>query len=467
MKNLLRKFIPKKIRNLKHLFYAWYGAFKYSHPSEELFVIGVTGTSGKSSTVFLLRQILESAGFRVGSLSTIDFYIAGENKLNDQKMTMLGKMQIQKYLREMVDKKCDIAIVETTSEGRVQYRHRFINYDIMVLTNLYPEHIESHGSFEKYKRAKLDLFGYVSKCRKKLVTRIPACRQAWRGLYADDADNADALIPKTVIVNGNSEYAEEFLDFNFEKKISFAWKDQEICLSPARKKLTLLVGDIVATEKGLNFNIANTPFHTPLFGVHNTLNINSALSVAREFQIDWDVLQKAVANLKPIPGRVEFIKEAEKCGFKVIVDYAFEPKAMSALYEVVDLLKPKRVVHVFGSTGGGRDVSRRAVLGEIIGKKANICIITDEDPYEDDPMEIITDVANRVEKTGKILDKNLFKILDRKEAIYKAIEIAEAGDLILVTGKGSEQGMCVAGGKMIGWDDREVVREVIGKLYMI
>ena len=109
MKKILKKLIPKKILNLRHLFFAWYGAVKYKHPSEELLVIGITGTSGKSTTAYLLRQLLESSGFIVGSLSTIDFYVAGQDKLNDTKMTMLGKTAIQKYLREMVNKKCDIA----------------------------------------------------------------------------------------------------------------------------------------------------------------------------------------------------------------------------------------------------------------------------------------------------------------------------------------------------------------------
>ena len=114
-----------------------------------------------------MRQILEFTGFKVGSLSTADFYIDGELKLNDKKMTMVGKYFIQEKLREMVNKKCDIAIVETTSEGYLQYRQRFINYDTIVLTNLYPEHLESHGGFENYKAAKLGIFEYVSKCRKQ------------------------------------------------------------------------------------------------------------------------------------------------------------------------------------------------------------------------------------------------------------------------------------------------------------
>ncbi|MDD2656005.1 MAG: UDP-N-acetylmuramyl-tripeptide synthetase, partial [Patescibacteria group bacterium] len=424
----IKKLIPKKLLNLRHLFFAWLGAVKYSHPSEELMVIGITGTSGKSTTAYLLRQILEAAGFKVGSLSTIDFYVAGEEKLNDQKMTMLGKMQIQKYLREMVNKKCDVAIVETTSEGRVQYRHKFINYDMMLLTNLYPEHIDSHGSFEAYKKAKLDVFEYVANHKSKIINQ--------------------KSIGKTTIVNGNSEYKDEFLEFNFEKKIIFGTN-----ISKQEVK-----------NDGLYFNVDDKNFHAPLYGEHNISNIVAALAIAREFNIDWDVLQKAVSQLKSIPGRVEFIAEAEEKGFQAIVDYAFEPVAMEKLYQVVDLLKPiGRIIHVFGSTGGGRDKERRFKLGEMIGKRADICIVTDEDPYEDDPQEIINDVAGAVIKQDKELNKNVFKILDRKEAIGQAIEMARAGDLILITGKGSEQGMCVAGGKMIAWDDRNFAREFIAK----
>src|SRR3989339_657051 len=435
MKTLIKKLISKKILNLRHLFFAWLGAFKYHHPSEELMVIGITGTSGKSTTAYLLRQILESAGMLVGSLSTIDFYVAGEEKLNDQKMTMLGKMQIQKYLREMVDKKCDVAIIETTSEGRVQYRHKFINYDMMLLTNLYPEHIDSHGSFENYKKAKLDIFDYVSKLPRK------------RGMGKGER-GMGKYIPKTAIVNGNSEYKDEFLQFDFEKKIIFGTN-----ISKQEVK-----------NDGLYFNVDDKNFHAPLYGEHNISNIVATLAIAREFDIAWDVLQKAVLQLKPIPGRVEFIDEAEEKGFQVIVDYAFEPVAMEKLYQVVDLLKPTgKIIHVFGSTGGGRDKDRRFKLGEMIGQKADICIVTDEDPYEDDPQEIIDDVAGVVIKQGKEINKNVFKILDRKEAIGKAVEMAETGDLILITGKGSEQGMCVAGGKMIVWDDRKIVRDFIVK----
>ncbi len=436
IKSNIKKIIPKQVLNLRHLFFAWYGAYKYSYPSDELLVIGITGTSGKSSTTYFLRQILEASGFTVGSLSTIDFYVAGENKLNDQKMTMLGRYQIQKYLREMVDKKCDIAIVETTSEGAVQYRHRFINYDMMILTNLYPEHIESHGSFENYKAAKLGIFEYVSRCKRKVLQ--------------------NKKIEKTAIVNGTSEYAPEFLQYAFERKCTFGDTVQ----------------NIFSDETGLHFEIGppkadqpraeNKKFDAPLYGEHNIFNIAAALTVVHQLNISLETAQNAVAKLKGPAGRLEFIPEAEAKGFKAIVDYAFEPVAIEKLYGVVQKLHPQKIIHVFGSTGGGRDVSRRSTVGEYVGTHADICIITDEDPYDDDPMQIINDVASAVIKTGKVEGQNMFTVFDRTQAIQKAVAMAEVGDIILVTGKGSEQGMIVKG-NMIPWDDRITVRDAISK----
>jgi len=182
------------------------------------------------------------------------------------------------------------------------------------------------------------------------------------------------------------------------------------------------------------------------------------MSVLRALDVSWSVIEKAVNELKAPSGRIEFIQEAEEKGFKVIVDYAFEPVALAALYQVADLLKPKRVIHVCGSTGGGRDKARRMPIGKFVGEKADVFIVTDEDPYDEDPMEIIKTVSAGAREVGKKLGKDLFEVLDRREAIKKAIEIAKAGDLVLITGKGSEQAMCVGGGKMVAWDDREIVR---------
>lgn len=441
MIKLLKKIIPKNILNLRHLFFAWWGSVRYQNPSEELLVIGITGTSGKTSTIHFLRQVLEMAGFRVGSLSTADFYIDGELKLNDKKMTMVGRYFIQEKLRQMLNKKCDIAIVETTSEGFLQYRHKFINYDTIVLTNLYPEHIESHGGFKNYKAAKLGIFEYVSRCKRKnrLKTYDIRCKSE-----------------KMCVVNCNNEYYKEFLGFNFENKITFGFNSSVLGHN------SYVLDNVEAKADGLHFTINNEKYFAPIYGEHNAENLAAVVALAKSLNISEEKIKQAISQIKSPPGRIEFITEAEEKGFKVIVDYAFEPVALEKLYNVVNLLKSSgKIIHVCGSTGGGRDQARRKPIGRMVAEKADIFFVTDEDPYDEDPMEIIKQVSAGAQSVGKKLSIDLFEILDRREAIKKAIQIAKEGDLVLVTGKGSEQKMCVAGGKMIDWDDREIVREAL------
>jgi UDP-N-acetylmuramoyl-L-alanyl-D-glutamate--2,6-diaminopimelate ligase len=451
-KKTLKKIIPESVLNLRHYYYALYGAVKYHHPSEEIFVIMITGTSGKSSTVHLLRQILESAGFHVGSLSTVDFYIDGEMVMNDRKMTMLGKSDIQMYLRRMVDAGCDIAILEATSEGALQHRHRFINFDLAIFTNLYPEHIEAHGSFENYKKAKLSIFKYISRSKRKKASII-------KKLPLQKCFGAD--IEKIAIVNGNSEHSTDFLNLSFEKRVTYGRADAKWFVPVSGVRLVVKAEDISVTEHGLRFIIDSDRMDVRMYGEYNIMNILAAIATTRSLNIDRQVIKKAVEEFHGVPGRVEFIEEARELKFDVIVDYAFEPVAIEALYKVVNLLSPSRIIHVFGSTGGGRDVSRRYSVGKYVGEHADICIVTDEDPYDDDPMSIMVDVAGAVEQAGRVEGESLFIITDRGEAIEHAISIAEAGDIVLVTGKGSEQKMCVADGKLIDWDDREEVRRAI------
>ncbi len=423
----------KRLKNYFHFFYALFGAVRFGFPSEKLLVIGVTGTSGKSSTIFFLRQVLEFAGFKVGELSTIEFCVARKCELNDKKMTMLGRTFIQRKLREMVQAGCQIALVEITSEGFLQYRHKFINYDIIVLTNLYPEHIEAHGGFENYKAAKLGIFEYVSKCERKILKQVQ-----------------DDKLSKTAIVNEKSEYADEFLQYNFEKKIKSSAEQIEV------------------KKDGLNFVVENEEYFAPLYGEHNAENLACVIAIAKSLNISTEKIKQSTSVIKAPPGRIEFIpalrfhsgQAAEDLGFQVIVDYAFEPVALQKLYDVVRLLCPKRVIHVCGSTGGGRDKARREPIGKLVGEKADIFIVTDEDPYEEDPLEIIKAVSTGAQSVGKKLGVNLFEILDRGEAIKKAIAMAKVGDLLLITGKGSEQAMCLKSG-MIKWDDRKIIREAL------
>lgn len=436
-----KRILPKSVLNIRHFFFAWWGAVLYRHPSRELIVIGITGTSGKSSTAFILRTLLEEAGLKVGSLSTIDFYIAGEQQWNDQKMTMLGKMQVQRYLRDMVHAGCDVAIVETTSEGYIQHRHRFISYDAMVLTNLYPEHIDSHGSFEKYMAAKQGIVSYVASLPKKYIK--------------------GKEVPRFCVLNAAVPHIESFFSDTFPHTYFFARNDEELFVDTALLShpgnTMLLAKDTHIDIQGLHFLCNGLAVSAQLYGDHNVSNILAAFGVCLGLHIPLEQIYKGLARIHGIPGRIEFIEDAVPYGFQVIVDYAFEPKAMQRLYDVVSFLAPKRIIHVFGSTGGGRDIERRFTVGRMVGERATIAIVTDEDPYDDDPLLIMNDVAKALRDVGKQDQQDLFIIEDRKQAIEKAVSLAQPGDIVLITGKGSEQAMVVKG-NLVPWDDRTAVR---------
>jgi UDP-N-acetylmuramoyl-L-alanyl-D-glutamate--2,6-diaminopimelate ligase len=450
---LIKKVIPKKLfRKIQpgyHLVLNWLAGIWYGFPGDKLTVVGITGTTGKTTTVFMTAELLRSAGLKVGYTSTAMFSDGKSDWLNDKKMTMLGRFFTQRMLRQMVKNGCQVAIVETTSEGIVQNRHRFINYDIVEFTGLYPEHIDSHGSFENYKNAKLKLFEHFSQ---KLKVK-----------------SHKGKIKKTIIANLDDKYAKEFLNFAVERKIGFfSGKSSEKKtgiqegFKSKNQNLELVGYRFLEMNKiGTKFVFAETEIQLKILGEFNALNATAAGCVGRALGIDDKEIKRGLEKIKSLPGRLERVEEGQN--FMVIVDYAFEPVAVTKLYETVKVLKPNRIIHILGSTGGGRDLNRREKLGRIAGEKADMVIVTNEDPYDDDPMEIIKAVAKGVKKVGKIKNENLFLIEDRQKAIKKAVSLVRENDLILLTGKGSEQAIAVKNGELLPWDDREVVREELKK----
>lgn len=418
--------VPKWVISFYHWVLAQIGALIYGYPSKNLIVIGVTGTKGKSTTSYLIAKLLESAGHKVGLTSTIIFKIGEKEWLNDKKMTMLGRFGLQKLLREMVRAGCKYAVVETSSEGIAQYRNAGIDYDVALFTNLSPEHIESHGSYNKYRAAKGKLFASLRFGKNKGV-------------------------PKTAIVNLDDAEADYFLKFNVNN-VGFTLNEAY------RREVKEIISakNIFVKDDGASFVLDGADFETKLLGKFNVYNLVGALAACKVLGVSFASLRQAVAGIKSVPGRMEFINEGQN--FQVIVDYAHEPASMKALYGIVREIPHKRVIHIFGATGGGRDKSRREVMGEIADQNAQIIILTNDDPYEEDEMKIIGDIKKGIVKKKE--GENLFIIKDRKEAIEKGIGLSEAGDIVLITGKGCEQKMAI-GGKMIEWDDREIARKII------
>jgi len=397
MKSLTKKFIPPFLLSWYHFKLAFLGALIYRFPSRKLKVIGVTGTNGKSTTVEFITKIFEEAGIPVASQSSIRFKIKDKEWLNTYKMTMPGRFFIQKFLRQAADAGCKYAVIEVTSEGIKQYRHKFINFDTAVFTNLAPEHIESHGSFENYKIAKGKLF------------------QATKNIHIINIDDK------------NSDY---FLKF------------------PAKKTYTY------GLSKG-NINYQNTNFKLQLLGDFNIYNALAAICVGVSRGIGMDICKRAVEKITGIPGRMEMVISEP---FKVFVDYAFTPNALEKVYSGIKKdFNPQEMICVLGACGGGRDKWKRPILGQLAAKYCQKIIITNEDPYDENPEKIIQDVALGAGGKAKTIS-------DRREAIKEALKIARPNDAVILTGKGCEPWICLAGGKKMAWDEKKVVKEEFNNL---
>ena len=441
MLHAIKKFIPNSWLNIYHRALSSIAAFWFGNPSKDLIVIGVTGTNGKTTTAYMISKALESDGSKTGCTSTALFKVADKEWLNDKKMTMLGRFQTQKLLRQMVEAGCKYAVVETSSQGVVQHRHKNIAYDICVFTNLTPEHIEAHGGFENYKKAKIELFAHTAALPSKIIN--------------------NQTIPRAEVLNRDDIFSNDFALAGFSQTIWYGAGDES----------ELKIENLQESSNGISFEVAahlssdaqadqgRIKLNLHLLGQVNAWNALAALSVAYICGQDLRRAADRLTQIQNMPGRFERIDEGQP--WKVIVDYAPEPESVSRLYESIRPLGAKRIIHVLGSCGGGRDIARRPVLGELAGKTANIVIITNEDPYDDDPMQIINQVADGAKSAGKILDQDLFIIPDRFEAILKAMRLAQSGDIVLLTGKGCEQFICVANGKKIPWDERAAARQAI------
>jgi len=428
MKKLLKKLLPEKFVLMYHYFVALFATLYYGFPSKKMIVIGVTGTKGKTSTINFIWSCLQSGGHKTGIISTANIRIGEKEFLNKYHMSMPGRFTIQKLMAQMVKNGCKFCIVETTSEGIKQYRHIGVYYDIAIFTNLSPEHLEAHnGSFEKYKKTKTKMFAALSS-HKKIID--------------------GKRIEKVIIANKDSEHADDFLNFNADKKITFALKN----------KADYVADNIQETNTGVSFEVAKVIFKIGILGKFNVYNALPAIIICRLFGINDSSIAKGLTRLEIIPGRMEKIDEGQN--FTVIVDYAHEKESITNILQTANNMKTNgaKTIILLGAEGGGRDKAKRPIMGELGAKMADYVIVSNVDPYEDDPKQILENIAMSAEKFGKVRGQNLFVIEDRREGIKEAISLAKQDDVVLITGKGAEQSI-VIGGKRSAWDDRQVVRE--------
>lgn len=417
LRTTLKWIVPKSILNsllpAYHLTLAWLGSIKYHHPSREITVIGVTGTKGKSTVTELLTRILETDGKIVASSSTIQFKYGARTERNLYKMTMPGRFFMQQFLRTAVTEGCTHAVIEMTSEGAKLSRHRFIELDALIFTNLAPEHIESHGSFAKYKAAKLRLAAAVAASKKR---------------------------PRYLVANTDDSHGADFLDFDIEHKLPYSLNDLSL-YSLHKDSVSLVFGE--------------TTLRVPLIGKFNVYNILAAITMARALGVSLETIDQALRNIPNIKGRVErFVTDTEaERHITAVVDYAHTPDSLSKLYEA---FKDAPKVCVLGNTGGGRDTWKRPEMAEIAEQYCTRIILTNEDPYDEDPEKIVNEMARAISSKDK-----LSIIMDRREAIRTAITEAPHGSVVLVSGKGTDPYIMGPNGTKEEWSDAKEVKEAL------
>lgn len=413
----------------------------YGFPGKKMIVIGVTGTKGKSTTCRLIASVLESGGYKVGVMSTVEFQIADKRWLNTRKMTMLGRGEIQKMLKQMVLAGCRYAVIETSSEGILQNRHLGVHYDLAVFTNLGTEHSERHGGFDNLKRDKGKLFANLKKEPAKII--------------------AGKNIPKIIIANTDDKQADYFLSFKADEK----WGYGMLSANKQNLEIKNIIGKIISKDQqGTEFTVDEQKYNLNLFGDFNVYNALSAIAVGRSQNIPEEKIFQGLKSVEKVEGRMEWLDSGQN--FKVVVDYAHEPMSLTELFTSLREIAgaEHKIIGVVGSDGGGRDKGKREKMGEIAGKFCDTVIITDVNCFDEDPKEIAEMLAVGARKTGKKDNVDLFVEIDREKAIRQAFSLAHAGDAVAITAKGTEPCIVVADGKKIPWDDRKVSLELLKEI---
>lgn len=414
IKRFVQKILPRSLyRSLGipyHSIVAFVSALWYGFPAKKLVVIGVTGTKGKSSVTEMITAILEEAGHILAVSSTIHFKTGKTTRPNLFKMTLPGRGFIQKLLHDALHEGATHAVIEITSEAAIQNRHAYLYLNALVFTNLDKEHLESHGGMEQYFRAKFKIGESLVHSPKR---------------------------PRAIVATLDNPYGPRFLELPVEKRIPFSLSDAE---------------NILPTATGMTFSFDSVQVDLPQPGDFSVRNALASIKTCAFLGVSVPVSARALAKLSIIKGRAERIEEGQD--FLAIVDYAHTPDSLQALYDAYSE-RPK--ICVLGNTGGGRDTWKRPDMGRIADENCTEIILTNEDPYDESPEKIVSDMAKGMSRAPHI-------IMDRREAIAYALSLAKAGDAVLITGKGTDPYIMEANGKKTIWSDAQVVREELLKL---
>jgi UDP-N-acetylmuramoyl-L-alanyl-D-glutamate--2,6-diaminopimelate ligase len=414
--------VPDSRSALARLAAAWQG-----YPARQLRVIGVTGTEGKTTTIELIDSIMQAAGLRTGMVSTVQARIAGEEVDTGLHVTTPDAPDMQRYLAQMVERGAQYALLEATSHGLAQRRVDACEFDVAVVTNISRDHLDYHGSFEAYREAKARLFrSLATSARKPGLPKVAV-------LNADDASYPYlSAIP-----------ADYYLTYGIENAADFTLAE-------------------AVTRRGRWRCVAQTPrgllnLSTPLPGRFNLYNVLAAVATAFSQDVPVDAIREGVASFRGVQGRMEEIDLGQ--GFRAVIDFAHTPNALSHALTAARRMVPGRVIVVYGCAGL-RDRGKRPIMGEISGRLADHTVITAEDPRTEPLEEIMAQIAEGCRAAGRREGEGYARIADRAEAIAYAVNRAEPGDLVLVTGKGHERSLCF-GTTEYPWSDHQALREAL------
>lgn len=386
----------------------------YNFPSKSLFVVGITGTCGKTTIAYLIKHILDGAKISTGLIGTIEC-ILGSTSFHSS-LTTPDNLLIQKYLKEMVVSGCKSAVLEVSSHGLDQGRLKNIKFNVAIFTNLSQDHLDYHHSMENYSDAKKRLFDSLSSSGKAIV-------------------NIDDIWSAKMIENTKAEI------------ITYGIKNE---------RTDLFAKNITFSFSGLQFDLfyrgEKHKVSSSLIGRYNVYNILAAIAASLEEKLSLSEIIKSVSTFKSATGRLEKIDSNKD--FQVFIDFAHKPEALKNVLFTLKELHPKRIITIFGC-GGDRDREKRPLMGKISSELSDISIITSDNPRSEDPISIISQIVKDMKKDSFLIEP------DRYKAIEKAINLAKKGDVVLIAGKGHESSQIFAN-KTILFNDKEVAKQILG-----
>ncbi len=416
--------IFRAIEPFGHLIEAIIANIRYGFPSRKMHVIGVTGTNGKTTTTMMIYRMLHEAGLKVGALSTVAYGYGKELKPQIEHITTAQSGVLQRRLRDFKRAGVEWVVVETSSHSLVQHRIWGVPYEIAVMTNVTPDHLDYHITFERYLEAKRKVFKIAARHGRKF------------GVVNADDPNAQKFIDA---IPGSATYGIKSGDL----------RASDIKLFVNGSTYKAAAGNDVYDIK------VNIP------GDFNVSNSLAAIAVGRELGLSKEQIEKGIDALKHVEGRMAIVDEGQ--AFRVIIDHASTPDAFERFFFNVKPTTKGKLIAVFGSAGR-RDEAKRAIQGEIAGRYCDEVIITEEDDRDVDGEQIITQIGEGVKKAGKVLDRDMFLIHDRIAAIKFALERAkDVNDTVVLLGKGHEKTIERADGEH-PWNETDITRRLLRKM---